>query len=74
MKQLLKLSIVPMIFVLACQQQETKMESTNPILSEWDTPFGVPPLDKIKDEHYKPAFEAAMAEHKEEIAAITGVF
>ncbi len=43
----------------------------NPLLSAWDdTPFGVPPFDKIKDEHYRPAFAAAMAEHKAEIKAI----
>jgi peptidyl-dipeptidase Dcp len=42
----------------------------NPLLSAWDTPFGTPPFDKIKDEHYRPAFKAAMAEQKEEIAAI----
>ena len=42
----------------------------NPLLSEWNTPFGTPPFDKIKNEHYKPAFDAAMAEHKAEIEAI----
>lgn len=44
--------------------------SDNPLLAEWDTPFGVPPLDRIEDEHYLPAFRAAMAEHDAEIAAI----
>jgi peptidyl-dipeptidase Dcp len=42
----------------------------NPLLSAWDTPFGTPPFDKIKDEHYKPAFIVAMAEQKDEIEAI----
>ena len=42
----------------------------NPLLSAWDTPFGTPPFDKIKDEHYKPAFIAAMAEQKDEIETI----
>ena len=44
--------------------------TTNPLLSEWDTPFGVPPFDAIKDDHYLPAFRAAMAEQKDEIGVI----
>jgi peptidyl-dipeptidase Dcp len=28
----------------------------NPFLQTYDTPFGVPPFDKIKTEHYLPAF------------------
>ncbi len=39
----------------------------NPFFSEFDTPFGVPPFDKIKVEHYMPAFEAGMKQHREEI-------
>lgn len=39
-------------------------------MQEWDTPFGVPPFDKIKYEHYLPALEAAIAQHDAEIQAI----
>jgi peptidyl-dipeptidase Dcp len=42
----------------------------NPLLKEWDTPFGVPPFDQIQDSDYLPAFRAAMAEQKAEIDAI----
>jgi len=42
----------------------------NPLLEEWDTPFGVPPFDEIRDRHYLPALRTAMAEHKAEIEAI----
>jgi len=42
----------------------------NPLLTEWDTPFGVPPFDRIQNEHYLPAFRAGMERQKEEIAAI----
>jgi len=42
----------------------------NPLLAEWHTPFGVPPFDLIRNEHYLPAFREAMAAHKAEIAAI----
>lgn len=55
----------------ACQSPDnTRKMDENPLLAEWDTPFGVPPLDKIKNEHYLPAFEQAMASHKSEIDAI----
>ncbi len=37
---------------------------------EWNTPYGVPPFDRIAAEHYKPAFERGMSLHDEEIAAI----
>jgi peptidyl-dipeptidase Dcp len=42
----------------------------NPLLAEFDTPFGVPPFELIKDEHFRPAFEEAMRKHKQEVAAI----
>ena len=35
-------------------------QSTNPLLGEWTTPDGVPPYDRIRPEHYEPAFDAAL--------------
>ena len=52
------------------KDKETTMTDSNPILAEWDTPFGLPPFDKIKSEDYLPAFKTALAEHKAEIKAI----
>jgi len=46
--------------------------ASNPLLAEWDTPFGVPPFDQIMERHYLPAFRTAMAEHRAEIEAIVG--
>lgn len=43
----------------------------NPLLEEWDTPFGVPPLDRIKSEDYLPAIRIGVAEQAAEIDAIT---
>ncbi len=48
----------------------TGTPSSNPLLEDWDTPFGVPPFDRIESEHYLPAIRAGMAEQKEEIDAI----
>ena len=42
----------------------------NPLICAWETPYGLPPFDAIRPEHYAPAFEAAMAEHKAEVEAI----
>lgn len=43
----------------------------NPLLVESPLPYGAPQFDKIKTEHYKPAFLAAIEEAKAEIDAIT---
>ena len=42
----------------------------NPLLTESSAPFGAPQFDKIRNEHYLPAFEAGIAEAKAEIDAI----
>lgn len=47
-------------------------EQTNPFFETWDAPFGVPPFDSIKPEHYLPAFDKAMAEHLANVDAIAG--
>ncbi|MGD9488676.1 MAG: M3 family metallopeptidase [Calditrichaceae bacterium] len=45
-------------------------EESNPFFSEYDTPFGVPPFSKIKEEHFMPAFKEGMKQQKREIEAI----
>ena len=47
-----------------------KENSDNPLLKEWNTPFGTPPFDQIKTSDYLPAFEEAMKVHNKEIDAI----
>lgn len=42
----------------------------NPFFSEYKTPFQVPPFERIKPEHFMPAFEAGMQQQKEKVAAI----
>lgn len=46
------------------------MDDSNPLLAPWTTPFGVPPFDRIRPEHFVPAFDHAMRSHLDEIAAI----
>ena len=43
---------------------------TNPLLSPWDAPFGLPPFERIRDEDFAPAFEAGLVEARAAIAAI----
>ncbi|MDA0241340.1 MAG: M3 family metallopeptidase, partial [Proteobacteria bacterium] len=43
---------------------------TNPLLEDWSTNRGVPPFARIHQDHYMPAFEAALAAHRAEIDAI----
>ena len=48
----------------------SKMTEVNPLLEASNTPFGAPAFDKIRNEHYKPAFEAAIKEGKAQIDSI----
>ena len=43
----------------------------NPFFAEWDTPYGVPPFDRIAPAHFLPALERGMSLHDAEIDAIT---
>ena len=63
MKKIVFLSMM-LVSLMACNKNE------NPLLVEQDTPFGLPAFDKVKIEHYLPAFEKAIAENKAEIEAI----
>ncbi len=47
-----------------------EIDTTNPLLAQWETPHQTPPFDLIKVEHYKPAFETAIAVSRAEIDAI----
>lgn len=44
----------------------------NPFFETWTTPFELPPFDRIRPEHFPPAFDLGMTEHAAEIAALTG--
>ncbi len=42
----------------------------NPFLADWDGPFALPPFDAIRDEHFAPAFDAALAAGRATVSAI----
>ena len=60
------------VMLTACGsgQKEAGQETENPFFTEYTTPFGVPPFDKIKFEHYKPAMMKGIEEGRKEIDAI----
>ena len=47
-----------------------ELDLTNPLLAVWDTPHETPPFDRIRLEHYEPAFDVAIACARAEIDAI----
>ncbi len=55
----------------SCKNEpKSTLDPSNPFFSKYTTPFEVPPFDKIKPEHYLPAFEQGMAEQKQEVEAL----
>jgi peptidyl-dipeptidase Dcp len=48
----------------------TDQPAQNPLLETWDTPFGIPPFDRFKPEHFRPAFDAVIAAHSAAVVAI----
>lgn len=70
MKKMVILLCIACIGVVSCKQEARQTENENPFFSEYNTPFKVPPFEKVKFEHYMPAFERGMAEHKEEVTKI----
>ncbi len=56
------------VMLNACTQKP-KVE-VNPFFTDYDTPFGIPPFDKIKAEHFIPAFQEAITQQKAEIDVI----
>ena len=61
MKRIL-ITLITMIAV-SCNSQ-------NPFLTGWDTPYGIPDFDAVKEKHYVPAVEAGIAQQQAEIDAI----
>ncbi len=53
--------------ILASCGPTTKTTDMNPFFETYDTPFGVPPFDKILNAHYLPAFKEGMEQHNTEI-------
>ena len=63
MKRILLFASV-LLMMTACNKHE------NPFFAKWNTPFGIPPFEKIQDADYLPALQEGIKQHDAEIAAI----
>lgn len=70
MKRITGLLTLFLAMTLVCCKSE-KREGENPFFAEWNTPYGVPPFDRIEPGHFLPALERGMSLHDAEIDAIT---
>ena len=70
MKNLSFILCVAGCVVCSCSNPSSKQTNMNPFLNNYDTPYGVPPFDKIKTTDYIPAFEAGIRQQLDEIEAI----
>ncbi len=57
--------LILMVIIMASCATEEK----NPFLTEYDTPFGVPPFDQIENQHFMPAFKEGIKQQEERIDA-----
>ncbi|MCX8464164.1 M3 family metallopeptidase [Bacteroides fragilis] len=69
-KMLMAAGMAAVMTACGTSAQKAATDAGNPFLAEYSTPFGVPPFDRIKVEHYKEAFLKGMEEQKKEIDAI----
>lgn len=53
------------------QKKENNLDMDNPFFSKPETPYGVPAFDRLRPEHFIPAFEEGMRQQKQEVNAIT---
>ncbi len=67
MKQLFLFLPMALLLLSGCQAPK---EESNPFLTAWNTPFEVPPFDKIKESNYLQAFNEGIKQQEAEIEAI----
>ncbi len=48
----------------------TACTRTNPFLTEWDTPYGIPPFNEIQNEDFLPAIKAGIEQQTKQIDSI----
>ncbi|MBJ05330.1 MAG: peptidase M3 [Flavobacteriales bacterium] len=71
----MKKTLIILISLIIISCQENKKQSIldpqkNPFFQEWNTPYGIPPFNLIKDDHYMVAFQKGMEENLKEIDEI----
>jgi peptidyl-dipeptidase Dcp len=58
--------------LFSCQNQKKESDTNmeNPFFKEWTTPYGVPPFEEIKVEHFLPALKEGITQRETEVEAI----
>jgi len=69
MKQLSFLLII-LFYLLPYNMNAQNSKMDNPFFSEYTTPFQTPPFDKIKNEHFLPAFEEGIKIKRAEVESV----
>jgi len=71
MKNTLIILVVGVFIISSCTSNQKKMTTeTNPFYAEYGTPFEVPAFDKIKTDHFVPAFKEGIKQQSEVIETI----
>lgn len=58
------------LLMTACKSDNTENNTDNPFFADYQTPYQVPPFDKIQNKHYEPAFVEGLKIQSEEIDKI----
>ena len=69
-RKFLSVIALSIMTLASCTNNEKPVAENNPFFSDYGTPFETPAFDKIKTEHYIPAFEEGMKQQKAEVDAI----
>jgi peptidyl-dipeptidase Dcp len=54
-------------YTLESIAKRTMSDTSNPLLADWSTPYGLPPFQAISPAHFAPAFDVAMRAHLKEL-------
>ena len=63
-------SVILFTILCAFTMQSDKNKTDNPFFHEWKTPFGTPPFNEIKDDHFLPAYLEGMKQQVAEVEQI----
>lgn len=70
MNKFIVMSAIAATMLTASSCTESSNNADNPFFAEWNTPYEIPPFDKIQNSHFLPAYEEGMKLENEEIEAI----
>ncbi len=66
----LSVAVIALLGINIYRNKHKSVDMGNPFFTEWTTPFGVPPFEDIRPEHFKPAFDEGMRRQRAEIDSI----